>query len=169
MHQLQILTLNLLDHHAQNLLTCLFLLGQEHQSRTILSFLGHGDALQQNKLMRNLHHDTCTVTCLVASLGASVLHILQHLQCIVHQLMAFSTVDVHHHTHATSVVFIVWLIQSLKFAFCHIILTFTNTLFDFVRKGNTKRSYSKPFTFFSDVENNRYLHFARKWHDFLAF
>ena len=106
MHQLQPLALDLLDHHTQNRLLCLLVLGQEHQSCTILSFLRHGDALQQNKLVGNLHHDTSTVARLVARLGTTMLHVLQHLQGVVHQLVTLAAVDVHHHTHATSIVLV---------------------------------------------------------------
>ena len=77
-HQRQPLALYLLNHHAQNLLLLLFLFGQEYQARAVLSLLGHGDALQQDKLMGNLHHDACAVARLVACLGTTVLHVLQH-------------------------------------------------------------------------------------------
>ena len=81
-------------------------LRQEHQTRTVFSFLRHGDALQQNKLMGNLHHDTSAVARLVACLSPTVLHILQHLQGVVHQLVTLAAVDVHYHTHATSIMLV---------------------------------------------------------------
>ena len=110
MHQLQTLALDLLDHHTQDLLLCLLVLRQEYQSCAVLSFFGHRDTLQQNKLMWNLHHDTGTVASLIPGFRATVLHVFQNLQRIVHQLMAFTTMYVHHHTHTACVVFILSLI-----------------------------------------------------------
>ena len=110
MHQLQTLALYLLDHHRQNLLLCRLVLGQEHHARAVLSFLGHGDALQQNELVGYLEHDARSVARLVARLGTAVLHVLQHLQGVVHQLVALAAVDVHHHAHTAGVVLILWLI-----------------------------------------------------------
>ena len=62
--------------------------------------------------MRNLHHDARTITCLVACFGSSVLHVLQHLQCVVHQLMALATMNVDHHAHTTSVMLVGLAVQS---------------------------------------------------------
>ena len=106
MHQGEALALYLLDHHTQYLLLCLLVLGQKHQSGAILTFLGHGDALQQYKLVGYLHHDAGTVAGLVAGLGAAMLHVLQHLECIVHQLMTLAAVDIHHHAHTTGIVLV---------------------------------------------------------------
>ena len=121
-HQLQPLALNLLDHHAQNLLLGLIILWQKNQTSAILTFLGHRDTLQQNKLMGYLYHDTRTITGFVACLGATVFHVLKHLQCIVNQVMTFSAVDIYHHTHAASIMLVAALIESLLITFCHIIL-----------------------------------------------
>ena len=57
-----------------------------------------------------LQHDARSVARLVARLCAAVLHVLQHLQGLVHQLVALAAVDVHHHSHAAGVVLILWLI-----------------------------------------------------------
>ena len=111
MHQLQALALYLLYHHAQDLFLGLHVLGQEHQTCAVVTLLRYGDALQQNELVGNLHHNTCAVARLVARFGTAVLHILQHLQGIVHQFVTLAPVDIHHHAHAASVVFIVWLIK----------------------------------------------------------
>ena len=112
MHQLQALALNLLDHHAQYLLLGLLVFGKENQTCTILTLFWHRNALQQNKLVGNLHHDTSTITSLVACLSATVFHVLKHLQCIVNQVMTLSAVDIYHHTHAASIMLIVRLIES---------------------------------------------------------
>ena len=76
MHQLQTLSFYLLNHHRQNLLLLLLLLRQEYKTRAILSFLRYRNTLQQDKLMRNLQHDACTIARLVACLCTSMLHIL---------------------------------------------------------------------------------------------
>ena len=165
MHQLQPLALDLLDHHTQDLLLCLLVLGQEHQSCTILTLLGYGNTLKQNKLMGNLHHDAGTVASLVTRLSATVLHVFQHFKGIVHQLMAFTSVDVHHHSHTTSVVLIVRLVKPvmcllcplcalwlLKFAMCHIILTFTYILFENRCKGISFCNYNQMIAYFSYIK-----------------
>ena len=76
--------------------------------------------------MGYLYHDTRTITGLVACLGATVFHVLKHLQCIVNQIMTFSAVYVNHHTHAASIMLIVALVESFfglsLLSFCHIIL-----------------------------------------------
>ena len=53
-----------------------------------------------------------------------MLHVLQYLQGVVHQLVALATVDVYHHTHTTSVVLVITLVESLAplLTSCHIIL-----------------------------------------------
>ena len=165
MHQLQTLALDLLDHHTQDLLLCLLLFRQEHQSCTILALLGYGNTLKQNKLMGNLNHDTSTVASLVSCLCATVLHVFQHFKGIVHQLMAFTSVDVYHHSYTTSVVLIVRLVKPvmcllcplcalwlLKFAMCHIILTFTYILFKNRCKGISFCNYGQTIANFSYVK-----------------
>ena len=138
MHQCESLALNLLDHYREDVLLCFLVFWQEYQSRSILTFLGHGDTLQQDKLVRNLYHDTGSVASLVASLSSAMFHVFQHLQCIVYQIVTLSAVDVYYHSHAASIVLIVALIESLilnlKFTFRHIILTFTITLLNFAAK-----------------------------------
>ena len=121
-HQLQSLALNLLYHHRQNILLRLLVFRQKYQTRTVLSFLRHRDALQQNKLVRNLNHDTGTVARLVARLSAAVFHVLQHLQCIVYQFVTLSAVDVHYHSHAASIMLVIALVESFSFHSFHIIL-----------------------------------------------
>ena len=122
MHQRQSLALNLLDHHAQNLLLRLLVFRQKDQSCTILALFRHRDSLKQNKLVGYLYHDTRTVTGLVACLGATVFHVLKHLQCIVNQFMTLATMNIHHHAHAAGIMFILTLVESFSFASFHIIL-----------------------------------------------
>ena len=110
MHQLQALALYLLNHHRKYFLLFLLLFGQKHQSRTIFPFLWYGNALQQNELMGYLQHDASTVTRLVARLCSAVLHVLQHAQRLIHQLVALAAMYIHHHAHAACVVLILWLV-----------------------------------------------------------
>ena len=77
--------------------------------------------------MRNLNHNAGTIARLVAGFSTSVLHVFQYLQCIVHQFMALSAVDVHYHSYTTCIVLILALIESFLvclslLSFCHIIL-----------------------------------------------
>ena len=86
--------------------------------------------------MGNLNHNTGTVASLVARLGATMFHVLKHLQRMIHQFMALTAVNVDYHTHTACIVLVGCLIETfvlllflyLKFAICHIILTLTNTL-----------------------------------------
>ena len=173
MHQLKSLALYLFYHHRENLLLRLFILGQKDQPGTVLSFFRHRNTLQQNKLMGNLDHDACTVARLVARLGTSMLHVLQHLKCIVYQFVAFPAMNIHNHSHAACVVFIVRLVEPflctsptlfhlrcLKFAICHIILTFTYTLSTFGCKGNSKCRYNQTFAYLFGLKNLNNLLFA---------
>ena len=107
MHQVEPLALYLLNHDAQYLLLPDRILGQEHQSRAVVSLLGHGYSLQEDKFMRYLQHDAGTVAGFsVCALSPSVPHVLQHLQRTVHQFVALVSPDVHHHTHTTSVMLV---------------------------------------------------------------
>ena len=155
MHQCQSLTFYLFYHHAQYLVLGLAIFRQEHQSCAVLSFLWHGDALQQDKLMWYLNHNTGTVASLVTGFCTAMFHVLQHLQRIVHQLMALASVNIHHHTHTTSIVLITRLVESflllfecLKFAICHIILTLTDILSVFGCKDISLCYTFKTFTNF---------------------
>ena len=71
--------------------------------------------------MRNLYHDTGSVASLVARLSSAMFHVFQHLQCIVHQIVTLSAVDVYNHSHAASIVLIVALVESFHLLF---LLTF---------------------------------------------
>ena len=106
---MQSFALYLLNHHAEDFLLHLLVLGQEHQSCTILSFLWYGDALQEDELMRNLEHDTGPVS-IIADLCPAVPHVLQHVQSVVNELMAFVAVDVYHHPYTTGIMFVYLLI-----------------------------------------------------------
>ena len=64
--------------------------------------------------MRNLQQYARAVARLVAGLRATVLHVLKHPQGVVHQIVAFVTVDVNHHAHTTSVMLILGTIQSIS-------------------------------------------------------
>ena len=83
--------------------------GQEHQAGAILTFLRDRNTLQKDELMWYLDHDACTIA-ILAHLGTPMAHVLKHTQGVVDQLMAFASVDVHDHSHATSVMLILTLI-----------------------------------------------------------
>ena len=106
MHQFQTVTFDFLNHDVQNLILQLFFSRKKHQSCSVTPLFWHWNALQENKLVRNLHHNASTVTCLVTSFGTTVLHVLQHAQSIIHQLMTFASMYVYHHTHAARIVLV---------------------------------------------------------------
>ena len=73
--------------------------------------------------MGNLYHDTSTITSLITRLSSAMLHVFQHFQCIVHQFVTLSTMDIDNHTHTTSVMLVVALVESIFSYSFHIILT----------------------------------------------
>ncbi len=88
-------------------------LGHEHKTCAVFSFLWHGNSLQENKLVRYLQHNARAVAGLVVgSFGATVAHVFKHAQGIVNQLMALVAMYVHHHADAASVVLIGGAVQS---------------------------------------------------------
>ena len=123
MHQFQTITFDLLNHDVQNLVLQLLFSRKKHQASSVTPLFGHRNALQENKLVRNLHHNASTVTWNKKHpqyFSADPLHVLQHAQGIIHQLMTFASMYVYHHTHAARIVLVGWGIQSL---FCvHIIM-----------------------------------------------
>ena len=127
MHQLQSLTLYLLDDHAENPLLSVLVFGQKHQTCAILAFLWHWDALQKNELMWYLQQDASTIA-ILANLCTTMTHIFQHTQSIVHQLMTFVAVDIHNHTHTTCIMFILTLIKPILLSFCHNIIVLSYIL-----------------------------------------
>ena len=83
-------------------------------SGSVLSAASPRNALKQNKLVRYLQHDAGAVACSsVSALSASVAHVFEHLQRVVYQLVALVAVNVHYHAHATCVVLVAGIIQSL--------------------------------------------------------
>ena len=110
MHQGKSLALCLLYHYGEYRLLPLLVLGKKQQARAIPSLFWHRYSLQQNKLMRYLHHYASTIPRLVARLGTAMLHVFEHTQGIVNQLVALSAVNVHHHAHTTRIMLIAALV-----------------------------------------------------------
>ena len=107
MHQRQPFAFDFFNHHPQNLCLHIFVPGQKDQSRPILSFLRHGDSLQEDKLMRYLHHDACPVTRLVVSpFRSAVFHVLKHLQGGVDQFVRLVSTYIDYHAHTTSIMLV---------------------------------------------------------------
>ncbi len=84
-----------------------------------MSLLWYWNTLQQDELMWYLYQNTRAVTCLVARLCATMLHVFQHFQGIVHQFVTLATIDVNHHTDTASVVLHIGSVQSF---FHHIVI-----------------------------------------------
>ena len=165
MHQLQPLALYLLDDNAQHLLLSLFILRQKHQTRAIFAFLRYGNTLQQNKLVRNLHHNACSVT-VFTNLCTTVPHILQHAQCVIHQLVTLPAMNVNHHTHTAGIVFILALIESLSnllfITLCHNTLDLTYFLTAKLRFLLSKRIISVRFSIKKTAVSKRLLCVIKK-------
>lgn len=65
-------------------------------------------------------------------------HILQHPKRTIYQFMALITVDIYYHSHATCIMFVRWLIESLIITFCHIIRVISYFISVFVCKDIAK-------------------------------
>ena len=77
MHQGQALFLDLLQHNGEDAGLRGLRFGQEDQTGSVLTLLRDGNTLQQDKLMGNLYHDSCAITCLIiGTLCAAVTHVL---------------------------------------------------------------------------------------------
>ncbi len=121
-HEIESLALYLLDDDGENVLLSLAVFGQEDQACSVVSLFRYWDSLQEDKLMWNLQHDSSSIASLaVCSLGTSVSHVLQHLERVVNQFMAFVSMDVDHHAYTAGVVLVVGAVKSLSLDsfFCH--------------------------------------------------
>ena len=106
MHQRQSVALSLLNHYGENLALALLVLRQEDETCAVFSLLWHRYALQQNKFVRYLEQNTCSVASLVSCLCSAVLHVLKHFQGVIDKLVALVAMDIDNHSYATSIVFV---------------------------------------------------------------
>jgi hypothetical protein len=68
----------------------------------------------QQKLMWSLNEDARAVTAVsVAPRCAAMLQVAQHLQRVSNNLMRSSPFDISDKTHATSIVLMAWIVQTL--------------------------------------------------------
>ena len=94
---------------------CISEFWQKDETCPVFPFFGDGYSLQKNEFVRNLEHDSRSVTCLVVSaFSPSVLHVFQHFQGGVHQFVGFVSVDVHEHAHSACVMFVACIIQTVS-------------------------------------------------------
>ena len=88
MHQGQSILFNLFDNDAQDDSLVFSVFGKEKQAGAVFSFLGNGNALQQNEFVRYLQHDAGTVSgFVVRPFRSTVAHVFQYLQCRFYQFM----------------------------------------------------------------------------------
>ena len=112
-HQRESLSFCLFHDDAQNRLLPFGVFGQEDESGTIASLFGNGDSLQEDEFVGNLKHDARSVTgFLVGTFRSAVLHVFQHLERVVHQFVAFASVNVDNHAYTAGIVFVVGAIES---------------------------------------------------------
>ena len=70
--------------------------------------------MKKNKLMGDLEQDACSIASLaVGTFSATMTQVLKYLQCIVNKLVTLSTMDVHYHSYATSVMLVGTVVQSI--------------------------------------------------------
>ena len=112
MHELKSLPFDFLNHNAENGLLFFFLFWEENNSCSIFSFLRHWYSLEQYEFMWNLNHDSSPIAVL-SHFRASVSHVFEHLERIIHKFMTFIALDVDHHANSTSIMLITFLVKSL--------------------------------------------------------
>ena len=128
-HQCEPFALHFFDDDGEYLALACGIFRQKHYAGAVFAFLGHRNALQENKLVRNLQQDAGSVAGLVAGLCSAVLHVLEHSQRIVDQSMALVAIDVYHHAHATCVVLVTFIIQSFYLFHCFAEFLFVISVF----------------------------------------
>ena len=70
--------------------------------------------------MRYLQQDTGTIASFaVGTFGTTVAKILEDLQCVVNQFVAFVAMDIDDHANATRIVFVLGIIQSISHICSH--------------------------------------------------
>ena len=113
MHQCQAFPLCFFGEDFKEIRLAQFVFGQKYKAGAIPTFFGHGNTLEEDKLVRYLNHDACAVACLVVcALCASVLHILEDTQGVVYQFVRLAAVNVYHHAHAASIVLVGGVVKS---------------------------------------------------------
>lgn len=122
-----------------------FIFGQKNETRSITAFFWNRNTLQKNKLVRYLHHNTGTVAGIgIGTLGSTVVHVLEHLQSIFHDLMRFAPVDIYQQTYATGIVFVGRTIQSLFFGFSTVLHSLKSMYYFKKPAGPTGQMPSNP-------------------------
>ncbi|OAV75551.1 hypothetical protein Barb7_00823 [Bacteroidales bacterium Barb7] len=107
MHQRQPFLLNLFYHDAENGGLLFLFLRQENEASAVLPLFRHGDALQEDKLVWDLHHDAGTVARLVIrTFRPSVTHVFQHFECRFYYLVGLFPAYVYNHTHTAGVLLV---------------------------------------------------------------
>ena len=86
---------------------------QEDHADAVTPFLGHGNAVQQNEFMGNLHQNTRAVAGLVVrAFGSAVRHMLEDAQPLFDDRMVFVSVDVDDESDAAGVMLAFRAVQS---------------------------------------------------------
>ena len=113
MHQVESLALDFLNEDTQDFPLSVFVLRHKDETRAVFTLFRYGDALQEDKLVRDLDENARAVAGLaVGTFCATVHHIFKHFERVVHEGVRLVAVDIHHHTHAAGVVFIFGVVQT---------------------------------------------------------
>ena len=113
MHQCQAFPLCFFGEDFKEIRLAQFVFGQKYKAGAIPTFFGHGNTLEEDKLVRYLNHDACAVACLVVcTLCASMLHVFEDTQGVVYQFVRLAAVNVYHHAHAASIVLVGGVVKS---------------------------------------------------------
>ena len=106
-HKRKPFLLYLLNHNAEDGRLLRFVFREKDKSGTVFALFRHGNALQQDKLVRYLKHDTRTVARLVVrALGTAMAHVLEHFQSRLDDVVRLPAVDVHQHSDPAGIMFV---------------------------------------------------------------
>ncbi len=95
----------------------MLVLGEEEHADTVFALVAQGDVHLigdlGEELVADLQQDAHAVAGLTLGvLTGAVLQPLHDGQCIVHRLVAFTSLDIHHSANAAGIVLKLWIVQT---------------------------------------------------------
>ena len=98
---------HLLANDVQVFLAERIVLGEEYKPSSVTKPFGYRNALQQNELMRYLHHDAGSVAgSTIGTLRATVLHILKQGERTIDKLVCLSPTETHHQAYSAGIMLV---------------------------------------------------------------
>ena len=128
----------------------MLVLGEEEHTHTVLPLVAQPDVQLLGDLGEELVADLQQDAHAVAGLALGVLTgaVLQPLhdgQCIIHRLVAFTSLDVHHSADAAGIVLELWVVQTKGgFLLCKVFHSLSHPFYLFTGGCGTLRSFLSP-------------------------